>query len=357
MRDAGRTPALPPTRRLVMSTPNSATLLSDLPGAAEEPGVGRMLPPTGVVPWRLNWAYLITFLVMHGLALLALSPWFFSWSGLALFVLASILFGQFAIPIGYHRLLTHRSFRTPRWFERTLVTLAMCAGQETPARWVAWHRLHHLHSDHREDPHSPLVSFFWSHMNWLVHETAGNMKTFALYERYARDVLKDPYYLWLERLPIANSLVFMIHAVLWFMASWLVAVLTLGAGTPALQWALSLFLWGVVVRTVAVWHITWSVNSLTHLFGYRNFDTPDGSRNNWLVALLASGEGWHNNHHADQVSATVWIKWWEFDLNYCVIRLLGLVGLATDIVPPRHVRERLREAVAGRVSPEKPVGN
>lgn len=314
------------------------------------PAGTRLPPPAGVNLRQINWAYLGTFLVMHSLSLLVFLPWFFSWAGLISMFAGVILFGQLAIPIGYHRLLTHRSFRTPKWFERTLVTLAMCAGQETPARWVAWHRIHHKHSDHQEDPHTPLVSFFWSHMNWLVHETAGNMKTFALYEKYARDVLRDPYYMWLERLPFANSLVFIIHAILWFLVSWGVGLLNHGWGIPALQFGLSMLLWGVIVRTVFVWHITWSVNSLTHLFGYRNFETTDGSRNNWFVSLLTSGEGWHNNHHADQASATVQIRWWEFDLNYQVIRLFALFGLATHIIPPRHIREReklARGAAAG----------
>lgn len=301
----------------------------------------RLAPPPGVDIRRFNYAYLTTFLVMHALALLVFVPWFFSWVGAIAFFLGVVIFGQLAIPIGYHRLLTHRSFRTPKWFERTLVTLSMCAGQETPARWVAWHRIHHQHSDHREDPHTPLVSFFWSHMRWLVHEEPGNMKTFALYEKYARDVLRDPYYLWIERLPAANALVFLLHALVYFVASWSIALAVYGPGIPALQIALSLFVWGVIARTVWVWHITWAVNSLTHLFGYRNFDTPDGSRNNWFVTLLTSGEGWHNNHHADQASASVQIRWWEIDINYYVIRLFGLVGLASNIIPPRHIREKL----------------
>ncbi len=148
----------------------------------------------------VNWVYAGTFLTLHLLTLLIFVPWFFSWTGVFAFLAGVILFGQLAIPIGYHRLLSHHSFKAPKWFERTLVTLAMCAGQETPARWVAWHRLHHLHSDHHEDPHSPVIGFFWSHVNWLVHERNDQGKTFALYEKYARDVLRDPYYMWIEKL-------------------------------------------------------------------------------------------------------------------------------------------------------------
>ncbi len=123
---------------------------------------GTRLPvPTRADLSKVNWPYALTFLIMHLLALLVFVPWFFSWTGFVAFFLGVMIFGQLAIPIGYHRLLAHRSFKTPKWFERTLATLAMCAGQETPARWVAWHRIHHQHSDHQEDPHTPLVSFMW----------------------------------------------------------------------------------------------------------------------------------------------------------------------------------------------------
>lgn len=304
---------------------------------------GSRLPvPKGADLSKINWAYAGTFLVMHVLALLIFVPWFFSWTGFLMFFLGVVIFGQLAIPIGYHRLLAHRSFKTPRWFERTLATLAMCAGQETPARWVAWHRIHHQHSDHQEDPHTPLVSFMWSHMKWLVHESNGGGRTFALYEKYARDILKDPYFMWIEKIVYASPIFFTIHALLYLVIAGGFSVYFYGYTTAALQLTLSVFLWGVIARTVWVWHITWSVNSLTHLFGYRNFDTPDGSRNNWFVSLLTSGEGWHNNHHADQASATVQIRWWEIDLNYYVIRGLSYVGLATHIVPPRAIRNARR---------------
>ena len=113
-------------------------------------------------------------------------------------------------------------------------------------------------------------------------------------------------------------------------------------GTTAGAWSLawSWLFWGVFVRTVAVWHITWSVNSLTHLFGYRNHDTDENSRNNWLVALVAAGEGWHNNHHADQRAAAHGHKWWEFDLTYWTIRGFRAAGLAKDLVQPKEWGER-----------------
>lgn len=319
--------------------------LDPIATAATMPGA-HLEPPPGVDLTRVSLVYLGTFVITHALALLALIPWLFSWTGVVALALGIVVFGQLAITIGYHRLLAHRSFRTPKWLERTLATLAMCAGQETPARWVAWHRLHHLHSDHQEDPHTPRVSFLWSHVNWLIYERRGNLRTFSLFDRYARDILKDPYYLWIERMPLGGGIVFLTHALLFGLVGGAAFLAAYGPTTEALRLTLSLLVWGVVLRTVCVWHMTWSVNSLTHLFGYRNFDTPDDSRNNWLVALLTTGEGWHNNHHADPASASVQVRWWEIDLNYLIIRLLGGLGLATNIIPPRHVRERNRVAAA-----------
>jgi len=241
------------------------------------------------------------------------------------------------IPITYHRLLTHRSFKTPKWFERSLVVIALCNGQETPARWVAWHRLHHQESDHQEDPHSPLVSFLWAHFEWLVYEN-NNTNKFGIYKKYAKDILSDPFYMWLEKKTYAGVAIFLGHGVAIFLGAWLLAGLFSGFDMAAFQFASSVFIWGVIARVVVMWHVTWSVNSLGHMFGYRTYDTDDHSRNNWFVALLSSGEGWHNNHHADQSACTVQHKWWEIDVNYYIIKTWEKMGLASDLVPPIHKR-------------------
>lgn len=289
---------------------------------------------------RIRWDYVGFFVVIHLLALLALLPWFFSWSGLIAFLAGVVIFGQMAIPIGYHRLLSHRSFRVPKWFERTLVTLAMCTAQETPAHWVAWHRMHHSHSDRQEDPHSPQLGLFWAHIRWLFHEARAPLATLAMYEKYAKDILADPYYRWLERLPSPAGIFYLTHAVIYAAIATVACVTVYGNIAEAYRMAASIFLWGVVVRTVWVWHITWSVNSLTHVFGYRNYQTADDSRNNWFVSLLTAGEGWHNNHHADPASASVQHRWWEIDIQYYVIRSFSVLGLATHINRPRIKRKR-----------------
>jgi stearoyl-CoA desaturase (delta-9 desaturase) len=176
------------------------------------------------------------------------------------------------------------------------------------------------------------VNFLWAHIGWLcVKKQSGTPLSF--YEKYARDILQDPFYMYLERSRLAFAWIYLLHASAYFLLSWCIAFVVLGNNIAALQMAMSVLVWGVFARTVYVWHITWSVNSLSHIFGYRNFATSDHSRNNWFVALITGGEGWHNNHHADQAAASLQTRWWEVDLNYYFIKCLELVGLATDIVP------------------------
>ena len=182
-----------------------------------------------------------------------------------------------------------------------------------------------------------MVNFLWSHFQWLIYENENTSK-FSIYKKYAKDILSDPFYMWLEKRTYAGVGIFLGHGVLIFALAWLIAGACMGFGAAAFQMACSVFLWGVIARVVVMWHVTWSVNSLSHMFGYRNYDTDDHSRNNWFVAIISSGEGWHNNHHADQSACTVQHKWWEFDLNYYIIKSWSWVGLATDIVPPIHKR-------------------
>ena len=153
--------------------------------AEEEVSQGGHVPNPKIC--NVRWDYLGFFVVMHSLALLICVPWFFSLTGFLAFFFGVVIFGQLGIPICYHRLLTHRSFRTPKWLERTWVICALCQAQDTPAKWVAWHRMHHQHSDDEQDPHSPIVTFFWSHVGWLMHSTSGTHDISAYY-KYARDI-------------------------------------------------------------------------------------------------------------------------------------------------------------------------
>jgi stearoyl-CoA desaturase (delta-9 desaturase) len=294
-----------------------------------------ILEPTS--PLRVNQPILRGIVAFHLLALLACVPWLFSWSGLAWAVGGLYLFGTLGINIGYHRLLTHRGFACPRWLEHGLSVLGTCCWQGTPMSWVAIHRMHHQHSDAPGDPHCPRESFFWSHMGWFLLRDPG-IYNIATYDRYARDLFQDRFYKQLERTKVWRT----IQAVQWavfLVLGGLVGALLTRSLAGALQLALSWLVWGVFVRTVAVWHITWSVNSVTHLWGYRNYETQDHSRNNWLVGLVSNGEGWHNNHHAQPRCAAHGQRWWELDVSYLTIRMWELVGLARDVVKPRPRRE------------------
>ncbi len=293
--------------------------------------------PQPVVPYRLNHRYLITILLIHALAALVCVPYFFSWSAVVLCLVGVHVFGA-SITIGYHRLLTHRSFKTPKWFEHCLATIGICCMQDTPARWVAIHRIHHVHSDEQSDPHSPFVSFWWSHCGWLVYVNRDTHNVASL-EKFAKDLLRDPFYMRLEQNPLRQFFFIAAQFALYFMVGLAVGWWSSGLVNEGVRMGLSYVTWGICLRVVLVWHITWSVNSLTHLFGYRNYGTEEGSRNNWLVALLTFGEGWHNNHHEDPASASLQHRWWEFDICYYEILLLKRLGLARDIIPPRAMRQ------------------
>lgn len=290
--------------------------------------VKQLMLPAGAQHRQIYWRYVAGVVFYHCVALLAFVPDFFSWSGLLIAVFGVYVFGGLGINVCYHRLLTHRSFRCPKRMEHGLAVLGVCCMQDAPARWVAIHRRHHHHADEHPDPHSPFVNFFWAHMGWLMYEN-NELDRLAAYQRYAKDILRDPFYKMLER----NFVWIVLVSWLVFFAAGSLAGGLAGNSTPqSLRLGGLMLLWGVFVRTVLVWHITWSVNSLSHFWGYRNYPTNDDSRNNAFVALLTSGEGWHNNHHADPGSANYSHHRWELDGIYWVIRGFALLGLASDIV-------------------------
>jgi stearoyl-CoA desaturase (delta-9 desaturase) len=289
--------------------------------------------PETTQPITISWEYAIALALVHVLALLAFIPWLFSWTGVVVAIAGHFLFGMMGITVGYHRLLTHQGFVCPKWFEHILAILGICTLQDSPARWVAIHRVHHKHSDEQRDPHSPLVSFLWGHMGWILVQNRDH-RNVNCYERYVRDLLRDPFYLRLERHALWLG-VYAMHALLFLVLGFLVGWALTGTLVGGLQLGLSILVWGVFVRTVFVLHGTWAVNSVTHIWGYRNYETSDNSRNNWFVALLAHGEGWHNNHHADQRAAAHGHRWWEFDMSWWVIRGLEKIGLARNIIRPR----------------------
>ena len=288
----------------------------------------------GYVRW-----YVVVILTMHLLALTALTPYLFVWWGFVLVWVGNFIFGSLGINLGYHRMLTHGAVRFPRPLERLWVLLGVCSLEGSPLWWVCTHRMHHQQSDNEEDPHSPTRSFFWGHMGWIyTHDPRRH--SLDIYARYVPDLLSDRFLRWLHR---GNHwvMVWLVHVLILAGLSVLVAAVLTSEPSALIQLSLQLFMWGVVVRTVYVWHITWLVNSAAHRWGYRSYPTNDQSRNNWFVALLTNGEGWHNNHHATPRACAQGHKWWEIDVTFSFVRLLELIGLAWDVAPvrvPIHLR-------------------
>ena len=269
----------------------------------------------------------------HLVALLAFVPWLFSWTGLVVALLGLYVFGTLGISLCFHRLLAHRSLACPKWLEHSLAILGLCCVQDTPARWVGIHRRHHEHADEQPDPHRPLAGFLWAHIGWMVYRNR-DLTRLKLVSRYSKDILRDPFYARLEQ-NFRWVRVVLISWLCFFGSGFFIELHLHRNGLQAVQFGLSTLVWGVFVRTVLVWHITWAVNSVTHLWGYRNYETSDSSRNNILVGLLSNGEGWHNNHHADPRSARFGRRWWELDATWLTIRLLSTFGLARKVVAPR----------------------
>jgi stearoyl-CoA desaturase (delta-9 desaturase) len=214
------------------------------------------------------------------------------------------------ISMGYHRLHTHRSYRVPRLLEYFFAVCGSLTLEGGPIFWVATHRLHHQKSDQPGDPHSPRDGAWWSHVGWILLGETNHNNTRML-SKYAPDLAKYPFYVWLNNY----------H---WVPLTVLGALLYVIGGLP-------LFLWGGCLRVVVGLHSTWLVNSATHMWGRRRFETRDDSRNSWWVALLTFGEGWHNNHHAYPTSARHGLAWYELDHSWILISILKFFGIAKSI--------------------------
>jgi stearoyl-CoA desaturase (delta-9 desaturase) len=268
---------------------------------------------------RLDWVNVAYFGALHVGALFA--PWTFTWTGLGIFLLLYWATGSIGICLTYHRLLTHRGLRVPKLLEYFGTTLGTMASEGGAINWVGFHRRHHAQSDRPGlDPHTPRDGFWWSHMGWILCDIG--MSYPDMQQRFAPELLADPVHRVLNRLHIVPNILVGLALFAW-------------GGWP-------LVVWGVFLRVVVGLHITWLVNSATHVWGYRTWRTNDDSRNLWWVGLLAWGEGWHNNHHAFQRSARHGLAWWEFDATWLLIRALAALGLARDIqLLPRNA-ERFR---------------
>ena len=257
---------------------------------------------------RINWATTITMAIFHVGAVAAL--FMFNWRAFGVAVFLYWMCTGLGISMGYHRLHTHRSYKLPIWIEYFFAVCGTLTLEGGPIFWVATHRIHHQHSDKPGDPHSPRDGAWWAHMLWLLTGESKHSNT-RMMSKYAPDLAKDRFYVWLNDY----------H---WLPLVVLGAILFAVGGWPML-------LWGVCVRVVFGLHATWLVNSATHMWGGRRFNTRDDSRNNWWVALITFGEGWHNNHHAHPTSARHGLAWYELDLSWIQITILKYLGIAKSI--------------------------
>jgi stearoyl-CoA desaturase (delta-9 desaturase) len=279
---------------------------------------------------QINWITTFFMVAFHIGAVVAL--FFFSWKMAALAAFLWWVSGSLGIGMGYHRLLTHRGFTTPKWVEYFLTVCGTLALEGGPIFWVATHRIHHQHTDKEGDPHSPRDGKWWSHMGWILMGKAMHQSTTEL-APYVPDLRKDRFHVWLSKW----------H---WIPLTTLGIVLLLTMGWQAV-------LWGIFLRTTIGLHATWLVNSATHLWGSQRFNTGDDSTNNFLIALLTFGEGWHNNHHAHPNSARHGLRWYQVDMNWYGIQALRVFGLAKNIKLPR-ANSRIQEFGKSPATAEEP---
>lgn len=257
---------------------------------------------------NVDWAVLGWMTLMHVGCLAA--PFFFTWQAFAATIVLHYLTISIGIGLSYHRGITHKSFKLARPVEVFAYICGALSGQGSPLIWAATHRIHHAKSDMPGDPHSPRDGKWWSHMFWLfANRSAEEDET--IFRRYIPDLVRDPVLRFLHR--FYGPLLFAFGGVLWALGGW------------------PLLLWGLCARMTFAYHGTWFVNSATHLWGYKTYQTTDDSRNLWWVALLTYGEGWHNNHHAYPHCARAGHRWWELDPTFWLIRTLKAVGLAKNV--------------------------
>ncbi len=280
--------------------------------------------PTGVLIANLL-AVIVPFLAL-GAAVVSVWGWGITWVELSM-LLGMYLLTALGITVGFHRLFTHRSFETNRVVQFILAVFGSMAVEGPLLQWVAVHRRHHQHSDHSGDPHSPhledrgfwgLVRGAWhAHLGWIFSPDPPDLA------HYVKDLRQS------RLLRMASDLF-----PVWVAVGLLIPTAVGALLTWSWQGALCGLIWGGLARIFLVHHVTWSINSVCHLWGRRPFRTGDQSRNNVVFGILGLGEGWHNNHHAFPTSARHGLRWWQIDISFEVIRLLALLRLAWNMRLP-----------------------
>lgn len=293
------------------------SVVVDRSSKISEPSAAETVPP--VNEEKIEWLRCAPFLLLH-VAVVAVI--WVSWSPVAVGAAVLLLaLRTFAITGFYHRYFSHRSFKTSRWFQFLWAFIGNMSVQKGPIWWAAHHRHHHLHSDDEHDVHSPVVhSFFFSHMGWFMTDSNFNFSRDG-----AGELKKFPELRFLDRFDFVAPVVLGVG--MFFLGMFLEA-------WPVLQtnrW--QMLVWGFVISTLICYHFTYSINSVAHVVGKRRFKTKDESRNNWLLALITFGEGWHNNHHRYQSSVRQGFYWWEIDITYYILVVMSWFGLVWDLIP------------------------
>jgi stearoyl-CoA desaturase (delta-9 desaturase) len=268
---------------------------------------------------QIDWVRIVPFILLH-LSCLAVFFVGVSWFAVVVMVVFYLL-RMFAITAFYHRYFSHKAFKTSRPVQFFFALIGVMSTQNGPLWWAAHHRYHHRHADKEGDLHSPRDGFWYSHMGWFL-----NKQNFATQEHLVKDWIRFPELKWLDRHSVLVSV--MTAASFWIIGS------ALAHFAPSLKTnGIQLFVWGFLISTVLLTHVTLTINSFAHRFGFRTYDTQDDSRNNWFLALITLGEGWHNNHHFCPASVRQGFVWWQIDISYYVLRMMAAVGLIWDLVP------------------------
>jgi stearoyl-CoA desaturase (delta-9 desaturase) len=287
---------------------------------------------------KLDWVGSMGFFGIHAAALLIFVVGF-SWIALAVCILCYIV-RMFGITGGYHRYFSHRTYKTTRWFQFVIAWLGASSAQKGPLWWAAHHRHHHSFSDTEEDLHSPtLRGLWWAHVGWILCKKYTKTNYDAV-----KDLAKFPELRFLNKYHILPPFAL---AVSIFLFGALVNYLFPSWGTSGSQ----MLVWGFFVSTTFLYHGTFTINSLSHVFGRRRFKTRDDSRNNWLLAIITLGEGWHNNHHFYPGSERQGFYWWEIDVSHYILKTLSAMRLVWDLrVPPKRVLEQAKRMLQGETS-------
>lgn len=275
-----------------------------------------------------GWLVSLPFYAVHVIAVVGVFLVGFSWQGLAL-AIALYYVRMFGVTGGYHRYFSHRTYRTSRAFQLFLAVLAQSSVQKGALWWAAHHRDHHKHSDTAQDPHSYRNYGFWySHVGWILSSETEETN----FDRIS-DMARYPELRWLNKWHVVPGVA-------------LAVALFLIGGWPAL-------VWGFFVSTTLCWHGTFTINSLSHIWGKRRYDTTDDSKNNPVLAIVTMGEGWHNNHHYYPRSVRQGFHWWQIDMTYYVLRALAAVGIVWDLHHPSAKVIAGEQVVVGKKAPAR----